>query len=83
MCARACMHVPRPAPFTDSVTQASTSLSITYFLAVLGLGCSAGFSLDLARGGSTVVAVLGLLIATASLVAEHRLRASVVEAPGL
>ena len=35
------------------------------------------------KRGSALVVVLGLLIAMASLVAEHRLRASVVEAPGL
>jgi len=55
-------------------------------LAVLGLcGCT-GFSLVVADGTSSLVEVRGLLIAVASLVAEHRLqgeRASVVAAPGL
>ena len=48
-------------------------------------GCT-GFSLVGADGTSSLVEVRGLLIAVASLVAEHRLqgeRASVVAAPGL
>ena len=44
------------------------------FLAVLGLcGCT-GFSLVVAGGSSSLVAVRGLLIAVASLAAEHRLQ---------
>ena len=43
------------------------------FLAVLSLGCCAGFSLVAVSGGYSLVAVCGLLIPVASLVAEHRL----------
>ena len=43
------------------------------FLAVLGLFCCVGFSLVAASGGYSPVAVLRLLIAVASLVAEHGL----------
>ena len=44
----------------------------TDILAALGLGCCVGFSL-VAERGATLVAVCRLLIAVASLVAEHRL----------
>ena len=56
------------------------------FLAVLGLCCCMGFSLVASSRSYSLVVVCGLLIAVASLVAEHRLydeRASVVAAPGL
>ena len=56
------------------------------FLAVLGLCCCTGFSLVVASGGYSPVAVPGLLIVVASLVAEPGLSgswASVVVAPGL
>ena len=43
------------------------------FLAVLGLCCCTGFSLVVVIGGCSLVAVHGLLIAVASLVAEHGL----------
>ena len=43
------------------------------FLAVLGLRCCVGFSLVVASKGYCLGAVLGLLAAVASLVAEHRL----------
>ena len=43
------------------------------FLAVLGLCCSAGFSLVVTSGGYSLVAGHGLLIAVVSLVAEHGL----------
>ena len=43
------------------------------FLAVLGLRCCAGFSLVAASRGHSPVAVRGLLIVVASLVAEHEL----------
>ena len=43
------------------------------FLAVLGLHCHSDFSLVAASQGHSLVAVLGLLIAVVSLVAEHRL----------
>ena len=38
-----------------------------------GLPCCAGFSLVVASGGSSRVAVHGFLVAVASLVAEHGL----------
>ena len=40
------------------------------FLAVLGLGCCAGFSLVVASGGYSQVAMCGLLTVVASLVAK-------------
>ena len=43
------------------------------FLAVLGLHCHSDFSLVVASQGYSLVAVLELLIAVISLVAEHRL----------
>ena len=42
-------------------------------LAVLGLHCFEGFSLVVASGGYSLVAVHGLLTVVASLVAEHGL----------
>ena len=55
-------------------------------MAVLGLHCCTGFSLVVVSRGYTVVAVSRLLIAVASLVAEHELSgtwASVLAAHGL
>ena len=55
-------------------------------MATLGLRCCLGFSLAVASGGCSLVVVHGLLlIAVASLVAEHGLylQASVVAACGL
>ena len=55
-------------------------------LAVLGLCCSAGFSLVVGSKSYSLVKALGLLIAVASLIAEHGLwgaQASVVQASGL
>ena len=50
-------------------------LNLIYlFLATLGLCCRVGFSLLAASGGSSLVAVSRLLIAVASLVAEHGLQ---------
>ena len=46
---------------------------IYLFLALLSLLCCMGFSLVVASGISSLVAVLGLLIAVASLVEEHGL----------
>ena len=43
------------------------------FLAVLDPLCCSSFSLVGASGGDSLVAMRGLLIAVASLVAEHRL----------
>ena len=40
------------------------------FLAVLGLGCCAGFSLVVASGGYSQVAMRGLLTVVSSLVAK-------------
>ena len=44
------------------------------FLAVLGLCCCPGFSLLVASGGHSPVAVCGPLLAVVSSVAEHRLQ---------
>ena len=55
-------------------------------LAVLSLSCCMGFSLVVANGGCSLVAVCGLLIVVTSLVGKHRLlgaQASVVVALGL
>ena len=46
---------------------------INVFLDVLDLHCCKGFSLVAASRGCSLVAVHGLLIVVASLVAEHRL----------
>ena len=43
------------------------------FMAILGLGCFDRVSLAVVSGGYSVGAVLGLLIAAVSPVAEHRL----------
>ena len=55
-------------------------LTVLYFkiffylcMVVLGLCCCVGFSLAVASRGSSLVVVLGLLIALASLFAAHRL----------
>ena len=56
------------------------------FLAVLDLPCCSSFSLVAASGGDSLVAMCGLLIAAASLIAEPRLWstwASLVEVHGL
>ena len=50
--------------------------SISSFLAVLGLHCCTGFSSVIESRGYSPVSVNGLLIAEASLVAEHRLQDS-------
>ena len=57
-----------------------------FVLTVLDLCCYVGFSLVVVSRGSSLVAVLGILTAVASLVAGHGLqdtRASVVVAPRL
>ena len=46
-----------------------------YLLAVLGLHCYSGFSLVAETKGYSLVALHGLPIAMASLIAEHGLRA--------
>ena len=43
------------------------------FMVVLGLPCSPGFSLVVVRGGGSLAGMCWLLIAVASLAAEHRL----------
>ena len=49
-------------------------LNLVYlFLSVLDLHCYVGFSLVMEGGGYSLVAVRVLLIAVASLFAEHRL----------
>ena len=53
---------------------------------MVGLHCCRGFSLAMESGGYSLVAAGGLLIATASLVKEHRLsgaRVAVAVARGL
>ena len=45
-----------------------------YFLALLGLHCCVAFSLVVVSRGSSLVSVRELLIAVASLVAQHRLQ---------
>ena len=55
-------------------------------MAVLGLRCSSGYSLVVASGSCSRVAVHGLLIAVASPIAEHGhwgTQASVVAMQGL
>ena len=47
---------------------------IYLFWAVLGLHCCAGFSRGAASGGSSLVVVFQVLVATASLSAEHVLK---------
>ena len=42
-------------------------------MVVLGLPCSPGFSLVVVRGGGSLDGMCWLLIAVASLAAEHRL----------
>ena len=49
-------------------------MCIYLFLAVLGLRCCTGFSLVAVSGGYSLVAVLELLIAMASLAVGHGLR---------
>ena len=56
-------------------------LIIIIILAALGLCCCTGFSPVAASRGYSLVAVPGLLIALASLVAEHRLQG--MQAPGV
>ena len=56
---------------------------INLFLAVLGLLCCVGFSLVVKSGDHCLVAVGGLLIAVASLVAELRLQARGLNSCGL
>ena len=51
----------------------SIMLLLVIFLALLGLHCCVGFSLVAVISGSSLVPVRELLIAGASLVAEHRL----------
>ena len=58
----------------NELTDHSNVLSSYYlFLALMGLCCCVGFSLVVANGGYSVVAMGELLIWVASLVAEHRL----------
>ena len=57
-----------------------------FFLSLLGLRCCWGFSLVLVSRDHSLVAVWGLLIAVAALVAEHRVWGAWVAvsvAPGL
>jgi len=54
-----------------NITLFKRILFIYLFLAMVGLHCSAGFSLAAASEGYSVVVVCRLLIAVASLAAEH------------
>ena len=49
------------------------SYLFTCFLAVQGLRCCTGFSLVVANRGYSLFVVLSLLVAVASLAADHRL----------
>ena len=61
--------------FFQVIYQCSLKKKIIYlFLAGLGLHCCADFSLVAGSRGYSTVAVRGLLIAVASLVAEHALQ---------
>ena len=51
----------------------SAALIICLFLVVLGLPCSAGFSVAVVSRGYCLTAVRSLLLAVASLVVKHRL----------
>ena len=53
------------------LTMDTLKFFIHLFLAVLGLRCYMGFSLVAGSRGYALVAVCGLLIEVASLVAEH------------
>ena len=54
-----------------------------YFLAVLGLCCCVGFTLAVASGGCSLVAVPMLLIAVVSLGTRAQLLHSMWDIPGL
>ena len=60
------------AIFNSMITLRAT-LQMDFFLAVLCLRCSVGFSLVVISGVSSLVAVHSLLIVVASLSAEHEL----------
>ena len=66
-------HLTSPPPPVAFMFLPTPILCI-YLLAVPSLGCYAGFSLVVPSGGYSLVAAHGLLIAVASLVAEHRLQ---------
>ena len=76
------IHLPHPIPF-ESATHDGAQCSVfiynilfTIYLAVLDLHCCEGLSLVVTSEGLTLLAVWGLFIAAASLVAEHRFWAS-------
>ena len=74
------LFIPQPQRMTNLF------FLIILFLAVLGVHCCTGFSLVVARGGYSLMAMHGLLISVASLVAGHgiySMQASAVVAPGL
>ena len=61
-------------PLTDRVFK-KNFLNFTYFLAMLGLRCCTQAFSSCGKWGLFFIAVHGLLIAVASLVAEHGLQA--------
>ena len=76
------IHLPHPIPF-ESATHDGAQCSVfiynilfTIYLAVLDLHSCEGLSLVVTSEGLTLLAVWGLFIAAASLVAEHRFWAS-------
>ena len=71
-------NIRKNGHFFGAVSSSSSSFFFFYnfiylFLAVLGLHCCSGFSLVLASGGYSLVAVHGFLIVVAFLVVEHKL----------
>ena len=59
--------------YLDPLLIQKTFYLFIYFLVVLGLHCCVGFTLVAAGGVYSLVAVLGLLTAPASFIAEHGL----------
>ena len=61
-------------PFLIGIWMSMCKKKVIYlFMAVLSLRCCMGFSLVVANGAYPLVAVCGLLIVVASLIAEHGL----------
>ena len=59
--------------FSEKLTFLKKLIHVLIYLAVLGLHCCMVFSLVALSGGYSLVAMHGILIGVASLVAEHRL----------
>ena len=82
-------RMQQPGPSVPLPSRGFFFSLIYLFLAVLGLGCCASFSLVEASGSYSLIAVHGLLIAVASVVVEHRLQGtwacscrSLLQSPG-